>query len=450
MIARLVLVALLAAACSPAVAAPAAPTAPTAPAPTAAAAPAFPFGSAERTAALAAITTAVQRDYVDPPMRATLVDKLAAAERAGRYATPDPALFAERVTEDMRAASHDHHMWMTVDLAAYAASQAPPHSDAGADAFHRREVLRAHHGLAELRRLPGNVRYLQITGFEWLADETGAAYDDAMRFLKDGDAVIIDVRGNPGGDHAAVRYLVSHFLAGDVLLLTFLHGSELPRQSHTLENVPAGRLIGKPLYVLVDGHTGSAAEEFAYHVAQWKLGELVGATTGGAANNNDLVPIAPGFTLSVSVGRPVHALSGTNWDGVGVAPTVAVAPEQALAAAEQLALRKLAAAPGATPDTLAEYAWAAVAVDAELHPVTLAPARLAALAGRYGEATVTLRGDALWFQRTGKRLVKLAPLTTDGLFAVAGMDFFRVRLTGRTAELSWAGEPGPRIYPRGK
>ena len=436
-----VLVALVA--CSSAAAAPVAPVVPT----TSVRTPAFPFGAGERATALAAISAAIQRDYVDAPMRAVLVDKLAAADHAGRYTTSDPSVFAERITEDMRAASHDRHMWMTVDPAAYAAARAPTQSDDGADAFHRRAALRAHHGIGELRRLPGNLRYLKITAFDWIDDETGAVYDDAIRFLKDGDAIIIDLRGNPGGSHAAVRYLVSHFLPGDVLLLTFLHSGEAPKQSHSLENLPAGRLIGKPLYVLTDEYTGSAAEEFAYHVAQWKLGELVGARTAGAANNNKLVPIAPGFTLSVSFGRPVHAISGTNWDGVGVTPTVAVPANRALASAQHLALRKLAAMPSATKDTLAEYAWASVSVEAALHPARVSVAQLA---GNYGEAKVTLRDGELWFQRANRPPLELSPLTTDGLFAVAGTDSVRIRLDGRAAEVMWVDDASSRVYARSK
>ena len=34
-----------------------------------------------------------------------------------------------------------------------------------------------------------------------------------------------------------------------------------------------------------------------------------------------LLPIAPAFILSVSNGRPVHAVSGTNWEGKGIVPS---------------------------------------------------------------------------------------------------------------------------------
>lgn len=432
---------LLACACSPNLARQAAAQAP-AHAPTR-------ISSLERAAALKAIKVAFQESYVFPEMRGAIVERLSQAQQAGRYDLDDPAAFADRITEDLKSVSHDLHLSLRVDPAAYTAALAPPRSDDGQEAFARRQAIRDHHGLAETKILPGNIRYLKITGFEWVRDETGVAYDDAMRFLKQGDAVVIDLRGNGGGSHAAVRYLVSHFLDEDTLELTFLHGSEAPSQSRTLEHLPAGRLKGKPLYVLIDGLVASAAEAFAYDVQQFQLGELVGARTVGAANNNTLIPVAPSFMLSVSMGRPVHAISKTNWEGVGVGPTVETAPAQALDVAQALALKRLAAAPGTPPENLAEYAWARIGVEARLHPVSVAPPGLTPLAGRYGEVDVAFREGALWLTRPRHRPVRLSPLTADGLFAVEGYEILRVRLTGKTLELLWSDEAAPRVFVRG-
>jgi hypothetical protein len=279
-------------------------------------------------------------------------------------------------------------------------------------------------------------------------DETGAVYDDAIRFLKDGDAVIIDLRGNGGGSAAAVQYLTSHFLGADTLLLTFLEGSVTPSQSRTLNHLPAGRLMSKPLYVLIDGGVASAAEEFAYHVQQFKLGELVGAKTAGAANNNRMVPIAPAFILSVSVGRPLHAISNTNWEGAGIRPTVEAPPEQALDIAHSLALARLVQIPGVTPEALTDYAWARTAVEARLNPVSMSAKQLRALAGDYGEVSVAFRDGALWLARPNRRTRRLTPLSSDGLFAVEGVDILRVRFMGKGLQLLWHGEGNPRVFEK--
>jgi hypothetical protein len=420
------------------------------PTPTLGQAPAVPgLSAAERGAALKAITAALEQSYVFPDMRPKLVERLRQSEKSGRYEVDDPRAFADRITEDLRDVAHDRHLSIRFAPTEYAAATAAPAGNQGSEELERRQALRDHYGLAELKILPGNIRYLRISGFEWVRDETGAAYDDAMRFLKDGDAIIIDLRGNGGGSAAAVQYLTSHFLPADTLLVTFLQDSAAPSQSRTLNYLPAGRLQGKPLYVLIDGGVASAAEEFAYHVQQFKLGELVGAGTAGAANNNRFVPIAPGFMLSVSFGRPVHAVSHTNWEGVGIKPSVETPPAQALDVAQSLALTRLAQAPGVTPEQLADYAWARVGVEARLQPaVSISPKQLRALAGAYGDVTVTFRDGALWLSRPNRPSRRLQPMNVEGLFAVEGADILRVRFQPKRLELLWRDEAAPRVFEK--
>jgi hypothetical protein len=406
------------------------------------------LSEAERAAALEAVKAALQKSYVFPEMRGKLVARLTQAEERGRYRRDDPYALADRITQDLRDVSRDGHLSFRFAPAEYSAAKAPAAAEEGSEAVARREALRRHHGLRELRILPGNVRYLRITGFHWVSDESGAAYDDALRFLKDGDAVIVDLRGNGGGSAEAVQYLTSHFVDADTLLLTFLHGTRTPVQSRALSHLPAGRLKGKPLYVLIDGGVASAAEEFSYHVQHFKLGELVGARTAGAANNNELLPIEPGFILSISVGRPVHPVSKTNWEGTGIEPTVPADPAKALDVAHSLALTRLAQAPGGTPETLAEYAWARTGVAARLSPVSLPPTQLRRFAGAYGDVSVEFRDGALWLARPHRPTRRLAPLTPDGLFAVEDLDVMRVRFTPKGLELLWEGEAVPRVFLR--
>lgn len=413
------------------------------------------LSSVERAAALRAIEEKFQELYVFPEMRPKIVDRLNQMQQSGRYDVEDSSLFADRITQDLREVAHDEHLSLSVDPAAYAAALAPPQSDAGEEAFRRRRAVRDHHGLTEMKILPGNIRYLKIAHFEWVQDETGAVYDEAMRFLKDGDAWIIDLRGNGGGTAAAPQYLLSHFRDPGTFDYISYAGSEVPQRTPALEYLPAGRLKGKPLYVLIDGNVGSAAEAVAYDLQQFKIGELVGARTAGAANNNKLLPIAPNFILSISYGRPVHVVSHTNWEGVGVKPDVETSPIQALDVAQSLALKRLAEVPGATPEALVEYAWARIPVEARLHPVTLTPDQLKGLAGRYGKADVgygemdvSFKDGALWLERPKRPPARLSPLTPDGVFAIEGNELLRVRLTGKTLDLFWWEYPNPRVFAR--
>ena len=60
------------------------------------------------------------------------------------------------------------------------------------------------------------------------------------------------------------------------------------------------------------GRTGSAAEAFAYDIQQFKVGELIGAKTVGAANNNKLLPIAALLSLRHHPTRVVRLLTAAS------------------------------------------------------------------------------------------------------------------------------------------
>jgi len=408
-----------------------------------------PLSPSVRHAVIAAVEAVIRSDYVFPAKAPAIIGKLEQARASGRYAVDDEALLAQRITQDLASASRDRHLYLLYDPARYALeTRAVAGTGAEADAYDLQASERDNSGLTEMRILPGNIRYLRISRFGWIDDETGEAYDCALRFLRAGDAIIIDLRGNPGGDSAAVRYLVSHFLPPGTLEFTFFAAGQAPVQSRALDYLPAGRIRGKPLYVLIDGNVASAAESFAYDVQQFKLGELIGAKTIGAANNNKFVPIAPAFMLSVSYGRPIHAISGTNWEGVGVAPSVATPPAQALVTAEKLALLRLRQASGVARDRIADYDWALAGVDAQMHPPALSRAQLQSLAGQYGSVKIRLRDGALSMSRPGRPEERLIPMTSDGLFGVEGSDLLRVRFASNSIEVIFKGDPAPPILSR--
>ena len=92
-----------------------------------------------------------------------------------------------------------------------------------------------------------------------------------------------------------------------------------------------------PLYVLVDGGTGSAAESFAYTLRSAKRATIVGERSAGAANPGAMIDVGDGFAVFVSDGSPVNPITRTNWEATGVAPDVAAISAEALDAALRLA-----------------------------------------------------------------------------------------------------------------
>lgn len=92
---------------------------------------------------------------------------------------------------------------------------------------------------------------------------------------------------------------------------------------------PAAPTYRGPVFVLTSGDTASAAEPLAYVLKQTGRATLVGAPTAGAMLAARPFPLSGGWQLLVPVADYVTA-EGTRLEGVGVAPTVAVAPAEAM------------------------------------------------------------------------------------------------------------------------
>lgn len=355
----------------------------------------------------------IRGKYVSVELRGPIIGKLEAGRAAGRYAVTTPQDLAGLVTADLQAVSKDGHLSLqwNPDRYASASGREPSAEGPSLAAYLAASAISANHGIGEIRVLDGNVRYMRVTLFHWIPDVTGRQVDAAMQLLKDGEAVILDLRGTPGGASSAVRYFLSHFMAAEEeqLLMTFGPENE-PAQSRSLSYLPSGRAKGK-LYVLTDRRTGSAAEEFAYHVRHFRLGTLVGARTGGAANNNGLFPVAPGFIASISLLRPVHSVTNTNWEGVGVEPHIEVAPDKALQAAYLNALEGIAER--APEGERRRAVWRMERERAALHPYTPNRQKFPDYVGDYGVRRIWLQDGDLMYQRAEGPQVKLLPFAED-------------------------------------
>jgi hypothetical protein len=387
-------------------------------------------------------------NYVLADVRPRLDAALAQGLAAGHYNVADPGALADRINADLSAVAHDKHLGIQYNpkQSAELAAQSPGAGadDAPSSPEEIRQATRFNHGITELKVLPGNIRYMNLVGFFWGGPKTAEAYDNAMRFLKDGDAAIIDLRQNGGGSPAAVQYLVSHFLKANQPIVTFYMGANQVDKLSSLASLPAGRLVGKPLYVLTSGGTASAAEEFTGHVAGFKLGEIIGENTAGAGFRNQFFPVAGGYVISVSVGRAVLASTGKDWEGVGIAPTTKIDSGKALDVAQAHALRSLAAT--ATDDEKKIYEASAAVLDAQVNPVATA-LPLPQYVGVYGIRSITSDGGKLVFQREGgPKNPMVAVGANEFAFVNAPMERVKFKVAGDTAtELELIRGDGSRV-----
>ena len=154
-------------------------------------------------------------------------------------------------------------------------------------------------------------------------------------------ALIIDVRGSPGGEPAGVANVIGHLVSERMATVrTQDRGPSSPSRTFYAEpRTPT--FARKPLYVLIDGETGSGAEEFAYDLQAMRRATLVGETTAGAATPGGFRPLAHGFVAFIPMQIVANTVTGTNWEGVGVSPDVKMPAGEALTRAHRLALEAI-------------------------------------------------------------------------------------------------------------
>lgn len=286
----------------------------------------------------------VGANYAFPDLARKAGAVLGARQQRGAYDGLHGARqLAEGLTRDLQAATADRHLRVVYSeqpIPERGADAAP----APEDIARRLAMLRStNFGVARVEQLPFNIGYLNLVGFAPAKDAAGTIAA-AMSVLAHTDALVIDLRDNGGGDAAAVTLLASYLFDGRTRLNDFYYcqGDRI-EQRWTWDAVPGLRYgQQKDVVVLTSKTTFSAAEDFAYALKNLKRATVVGETTAGGANPGNDIRLTPHFSAFVPLGRAISPVTGTNWEGVGVAPDVRICADAALASAQVAILTKLA------------------------------------------------------------------------------------------------------------
>jgi C-terminal processing protease CtpA/Prc len=99
-----------------------------------------------------------------------------------------------------------------------------------------------------------------------------------------------------------------------------------------------------------------------------KRAEIIGETTGGGAHPTRMYPVSPAVCIGVPFARSVNPVTGSNWQGTGVVPDVAVVAEQARDVAYAKALRYVLALDEVPPPILDEAREALASRQAPVSP----------------------------------------------------------------------------------
>lgn len=338
--------------------------------------------------------------------------------------------FAQAVSQVLAEVSKDGHIGFSYNPAVAAdirRLESQSEEEAGKVRERRlQEARRNNFGFRKVERLPGNIGYVDFRMFA-SPDQAGETAIAAMTFLAYCDAVIVDLRQNGGGDPAQIQ-LISTYFFDEPVHLNDLYARALDRTENywTLPYVPGPRAAGADLYILTSRRTFSGAEEFTYNMKNLKRATVLGETTGGGAHPTGTRIVQHDFILRVPFARAINPISKTNWEGTGVEPDISCPAVEALERAYAMAVEKLAAK-AADPGRKAEYDWILAEAKAKMSKARVDEKTLKLYAGEYGERKVTFENGALFYQRTGPKY-KLVPMTGT-LFAVEGLDYFRVEFT---------------------
>lgn len=197
----------------------------------------------------------------------------------------------------------------------------------------------------ETKTLADGVAYVKLSA---LTEETEAAFRKTLESVRGEAGLVLDLRGNPGGDLEAARRIAG-MLGGTGAFLTEIGpGGKKTALSLTKD---ASATPERPVVVLVDRGTAAAAEALAVTLSDKGLATLVGTRTFGNATAQGLYPLDDGSAFTLTVGKWLGP-KGTDWQTAGLSPKVALAEDSgedyviARAVSELRSRSHIATAPG--------------------------------------------------------------------------------------------------------
>lgn len=208
----------------------------------------------------------------------------------------------------------------------------------------------------------GNIGYLRIHDF--MSSEIRPMFDSLYPEILKTSALIIDIRNNHGGNSGNADYILRHLSGDSIKTDAWRSPMYIPAWASWSREQPwyeakseymapmEGKIIyDKPIVVLVDQGTFSAAEDFCTVFKGMKRGKLIGTRTGGSTGNGVRVKLIPGHSFANICAKHDVMPDGTEFVGIGIVPDTEVKEtyksyfEEKEDAAMQEALRYLRSRP---------------------------------------------------------------------------------------------------------
>jgi Peptidase family S41/N-terminal domain of Peptidase_S41 in eukaryotic IRBP len=302
------------------------------------------------------VTTALallRSHYVFPERAGQAATAIEARLAAGEYDDLDEITLTERLTSHLYEICSDKHLQVRLGgpgpgTPGPGPRPGPERSPGpGERADHEARLLAMRQrgrldnfGIHRVQRLDGNIGYLDIRRVPVPAF-AGQAITAAMELVAGTHALIIDLRRNGGGSPDGVVFWCSYLFGNPPVHLSDIFHADTgqTRQFWSLDYVPGSRYLDRPVYVLTSSRTFSGGEDFAYTLQAHGRAVVIGETTGGGAHPTRGFPISAAVQIAIPFARSINPVTGTNWQGTGVVPDIAVPHSEARTVAYARALR---------------------------------------------------------------------------------------------------------------
>lgn len=391
-----------------------------------------PLTKDEKKEVVESINKLLDEYYISPEIAQKLIKQLSHNLEKGVYdAITDPVEFEAKLDQDIRAVSNDFHFKVIFDSEWVADSRKAlsPQEKRELQLKEFAEAKKNNFGFRDVRMLEGKVGYLKFISFEnpeWTAETLA----NAMNFLSNADALIIDLRNNTGGYSELMQILCSYFFnPNDVFVLPLVEinlrdkGKNILIQHNVLTSVQGKKMLEQDLYILTNYRSFSAAEWTSFVLQNRKRATIIGEKTIGGTHPADRKIVSDRFSINIPFGTMLDAVTKNHFEGIGVKPDIAVPAKDALLTAQIVALEKLAKK---HPENKANYEWHLQALKAKQKPISVSDETLKSYVGKYGIISLLWENGKLISQREGIR-TELIPIAND-LFLLEGRDDARFKI----------------------
>lgn len=174
------------------------------------------------------------------------------------------------------------------------------------------------------RMLDSGLGYIRISSF---TTETGAALDKELLTLKKEaggqlKGLVLDLRNNPGGVlDGAVKVSDDFINKGTIVSIK---GRD-PSSNHNFDATPGDMLDGRPIVVMVNGGSASAAEIVSGALQDTHRAVLIGTRTFGKGSVQTIMPLSNGGAIKITTAR-YYTPSGRSIQAEGIEPDIILQP----------------------------------------------------------------------------------------------------------------------------